>query len=184
MRHSVAVGEALHLVELLPAVLALPLVRGQPARPARGTRAGAVVHGEAGAPVDPELLQRGLQLLGVQVQAAGQAAFGPRLRPEAGEHPAQHVRVRVVAVVEELVGAAVVPGVEEDGPAGPAVAAGAADLLVVALEAAGQRGVDDRAHVRLVDAHAERDGGDDHLEPSAEEAGLHAVAGAVAMPAW
>ena len=44
---------------------------------------------------------------------------------------------------------------------GRAVAAGAADLLAVALEALGQVVVVDVADVGLVDAHAEGDGGDD-----------------------
>ena len=42
-----------------------------------------------------------------------------------------------------------------------AVAPGPADLLVVSLDAARQVGVEDIAHVRLVDPHAEGDGGDD-----------------------
>ena len=57
-----------------------------------------------------------------------------------------------------------------------AVAAGAADLLVVGLDGAGQRGVDDGADVGLVDAHAEGDGRDDHLELAGEEVALHALA--------
>ena len=44
------------------------------------------------------------------------------------------------------------------------VAAGAADLLVVRLDRARRREVDDRAHVGAVDAHAEGVGGDDDLE--------------------
>ena len=59
---------------------------------------------------------------------------------------------------------------------GLAVAAGAADLLVVGLERAGQRGVDDGADIGLVDAHAEGDGGDDHLQFAGEEGGLHLLA--------
>ena len=43
--------------------------------------------------------------------------------------------------------------------AGSAVASGAADLLVVGLDRRRHVGMDDEAHVRLVDAHAEGDGG-------------------------
>ena len=43
-----------------------------------------------------------------------------------------------------------------------AVAAGAAGLLVVALDALRQVEMRDEAHVGLVDAHAEGDGGDHH----------------------
>ena len=52
---------------------------------------------------------------------------------------------------------------------GCAVAAGAADLLVIGFEAARQGGVDDGADVRLVDAHAEGDGGDHDLDAACEE---------------
>ena len=84
---------------------------------------------------------------------------------------------RVVALEEELVHLAVGEGVEQDGARGLAVAAGAADLLVVALDGAGQRGVDDGADVGLVDAHAEGDGGDDDFELAGEEVALDALAG-------
>ncbi len=53
--------------------------------------------------------------------------------------------------------------VERVGGGGQAVAPGAADLLIVALDVLRQVHVEDEPHVRLVDAHAERDGGDhDH----------------------
>src|SRR5690606_33930413 len=51
-----------------------------------------------------------------------------------------------------------------------AVAAGAARLLVVALEALGQVEVRDEPHVRLVDTHPERDGRDHHDAVLAQEA--------------
>ena len=71
---------------------------------------------------------------------------------------------RIVALEKEIVRPAVGVGVHEDGAAGLAVASGAADLLVVAFEGAGQRRVDDRADIGFVDAHAEGDGGDDAIE--------------------
>ena len=61
---------------------------------------------------------------------------------------------------------------------GSAVAAGAADLLVVGLQAARQRRVDDGADVRLVDAHAEGDRRDHHLDAARQELLLHALASA------
>ena len=79
--------------------------------------------------------------------------------------------------MEEVVRAPVGIGVHQDGAAGLAVAAGAAYLLVIAFEAGGQRGVDDRAHVGLVDAHSEGDGGDDDFEASFEKLALDALAG-------
>ncbi len=45
-----------------------------------------------------------------------------------------------------------------------AVAAGPPRLLVVALDRLGQSEVDDKSHVGLVDAHAERHGGHDDLD--------------------
>ena len=45
---------------------------------------------------------------------------------------------------------------------GFAVAAGAADLLIITLDAGRQIGVEHKAHIALVDAHAEGDGGDHH----------------------
>ena len=59
---------------------------------------------------------------------------------------------------------------------GCAVAAGAADLLVVRFQAARQRGMNHGAHVRLVDPHAEGDGGDHHLDAALEEFLLDALA--------
>ena len=51
----------------------------------------------------------------------------------------------------------VVDAVERQRVGRQPVAAGAADLLVVALDRLRQVGMDDEAHVRLVDAHAEGD---------------------------
>ncbi len=56
------------------------------------------------------------------------------------------------------------------------VAAGASDLLVVRLDAAGQRQVHHRADVGLVHAHPEGDGRDHYVELSPEKRGLHLVA--------
>ena len=84
----------------------------------------------------------------------------------------------VVALEEEVVHLAVGEGVEEDGAGGLTVAAGAADLLVVGLDGAGESDVDDGADVGLVDAHAEGDGGDDDLEFAGVEVALDALADA------
>ena len=59
--------------------------------------------------------------------------------------------------------------VEQPGVGRLAVAAGAAELLVVGVERAGDVRVQDPAHVRLVDAHPERDGGADDPSGAAEE---------------
>lgn len=60
--------------------------------------------------------------------------------------------------------------VGQPGGGGLAVTAGAAGLLVVALDGLGQVEVGDEAHVGLVDAHAEGDGGDDDQTVLAQEA--------------
>ena len=64
------------------------------------------------------------------------------------------------------------------GVGGLAVAAGAAGLLVVGLDALRQIEMRDEAHVGLVDAHAEGDGGDDDDAVLAQEALLVARADA------
>ena len=55
-------------------------------------------------------------------------------------------------------------GVHQDGAARLPVAARAPDLLVIRFQASRQRGVDHGADVGLIDAHAEGDGGDHHLD--------------------
>ncbi len=55
----------------------------------------------------------------------------------------------------------VLQAVGEPGVGREAVAAGAASLLIICLDRLRQVEVRDEPHVRLVDAHAERDGGDD-----------------------
>ena len=91
------------------------------------------------------------------------------------EHAVGRVEIgelRVAPAEQELVRALVGVAEKEHRVGERTVAAGAADLLVVALDRRGERGVDDGAHVRLVDAHAERGRGDDDVELAAQEAGL------------
>ena len=64
------------------------------------------------------------------------------------------------------------------GAGGLAVAPGAAGFLIIGLDALRQIEMRHEAHVRLVDAHAERDGGDDHDAVLVDEAIL--VSGAQA----
>ncbi len=65
---------------------------------------------------------------------------------------------------------------EQQGLGRQAVAAAAPGLLVVALDALGQVEVHDEAHVALVDAHAEGDGGDHDEDVVAGEGVLDAAA--------
>jgi hypothetical protein len=74
--------------------------------------------------------------------------------------------------------------VAEPGVGRQAVAAGAAGLLVVGLDALRQVQVGDEAHVRLVDAHAEGDGGDDDDALAAQEAPAGARRASAGRPAW
>ena len=62
------------------------------------------------------------------------------------------------------------------------VAAGAADLLIIAFDRAGQIGVEDEAHILLVDAHAEGDGRDHHHALALEEGVLIEAARAGVEP--
>lgn len=72
-----------------------------------------------------------------------------------------------------LVGVAV----HQVGAAEQAVAAGAANLLVVAFEGCGHAGMNHGADIGLVDAHAKGDGGDDDLDFSSLEGSLDTFAG-------
>jgi hypothetical protein len=78
----------------------------------------------------------------------------------------------------------VLQAVDQPGVRGQAVAAGAAGLLVVGLDGLRQVEVGDEAHVRLVDAHAEGDGGDDDHALLAQEAPPGALARRAGRPAW
>jgi hypothetical protein len=69
--------------------------------------------------------------------------------------PARHRARRGGLAAQARLGDGVGAGVEQDAGGGGSVAPGAAGLLVVGGDAAGGVGVDDVAHVRLVDAHAE-----------------------------
>src|SRR5581483_7259181 len=83
------------------------------------------------------------------------------------------------ASLEALVAHDVGPRVEEEAIARETVAAGAPDLLVPALDRAWHLAVDHVADVRLVDAHAERDRRDDHVDLVARERVLVARADVV-----
>ena len=73
-------------------------------------------------------------------------------------------------------------GVQQEHFGRLAVATGAARLLVVRLERARHRVMHDEAHVRLVDAHAERVGRDDRAHALVHERVLHLVAVRVVEP--
>ena len=87
----------------------------------------------------------------------------------------RHRRVHVV-VAEPVVGQHVGPRVKQDAVARQPVAAGAPDLLVVALDRSRHVAVDDVADVRLVDPHPERDRRDHHVDLVARERVLGPVA--------
>ena len=75
--------------------------------------------------------------------------------------PALAHGARVLFLDELATHSDVVEAVEHVRIGGRAVAPGSDDLLVVGLDTARQVGMEDVAHVRLVDPHAEGDGGDD-----------------------
>ena len=98
-------------------------------------------------------------------------AFG-ELR-ELSEEPAHRRQVRRVAVGEVVERQEVVGTDQGLAESGQPVAAGAADLLRQVLQALRQVVVDHPADVRLVDPHAEGDGGDDHRVRRVQEPVLH-----------
>ena len=71
----------------------------------------------------------------------------------------------------------VVLGVEQHAAGILTVASGAAGLLQVVLQGAGDVGVNDQPHVGFVDAHAEGVGGDDGPDVAPYEALLHVLFG-------
>ena len=71
----------------------------------------------------------------------------------------------------------IVGGVEQYATGLIAVSSSATRFLKVVLEGARDGRVDDQPHVRLVDAHAEGVGGDDHPQFAIDEAPLHVLSG-------
>ncbi len=155
--------------ELLPALPLQPhhrrehLLRGHRAVPGLG-------RGQAGVAVAAPLPVRVLAEVGQELAAAAPGGLAQ------GEHG---VQVGLGAAAERLVALAeldqlallhdVVESVRHPGRGGQAVAPRASGLLVVALDRLGQVQVGDEPHVRLVDAHAEGDGRDDHQALLAQE---------------
>src|ERR1035438_8303080 len=83
---------------------------------------------------------------------------------------------RIVAIEKEIMRSLVSIAVHQVGAAWSAIAAGAANLLVVAFEGGGQSGVDYGANIGLVDSHAKSDGGYHDLKLTGLEGGLHTLA--------
>ena len=119
-------------------------------RQSASPRRTSVVRPDERAAVDPELLERLLEDLCRHARARGELArrdavgaiaFWISREDDLGR--------RVVALEEELVRLRVDEGVEEHRARRGAVATGATDLLVVALERRRERGVDHGAHVAL-----------------------------------
>ena len=115
----------------------------------------------------------------VPVQAVG----GPAVADHAVQQPASaHPHdlallgvqpfVLVVGVEQTAPGHDIALVPQQRAPAGFAVAAGAPRLLIVGLDAFRHVVVDDEAHVRLVDAHAEGVGGHHHRHPVGDEVAL------------
>ncbi len=77
---------------------------------------------------------------------------------------------------EEAMQPDVLGPVEQDGTRRVAVTTRAPDLLVVRVDGVADLGVDDRAHVRLVDAHAERNRRDHDLDLVLHEGRLRRLA--------
>ena len=103
-------------------------------------------------------------LLPVEVSQRPQDSVNlPPREPRAGRHA--ELALHVVLRVEQYAACPLL------------IPSSAARLLQVVLQGAGDIGVDDQAHVRLVDAHAEGVGGDDGLEVTTDEALLDVLLG-------
>ena len=117
-------------------------------------------------------------------QRVGLAEAEQRVELLALEALALFARLRIASIIRRSMHH-VAQAVGHPRIGGQAVAAGAAGFLVIALDALGQIEVRDEAHVGLVDAHAEGDGGDHHDALLAQEALLVArCASAASRPAW
>src|SRR5690348_9431274 len=120
----------------------------------------------------------------VALQVGGGDAAGARASGGAGADEvasggvdgAQRLDGQLVAADVAAQGGDVASGGEERAARGAAVASGAAGLLSVGFERAGKLVVDDEAHIGLVYAHAEGDGGDDDASTSGDEVVLGGVA--------
>ena len=142
-------------------------------------------HVDGGCALRDEFFDGLVEGLGVHLEALAEEVGHLVVVGEEGGDAGEIGGGGVVALEEEVVHLAVGEGVEEDGAGGLAIAAGAADLLVVGFDGAGERGVDDGADVGLVDAHAEGDGGDDDFELAGLEAGAGRARGRLgSRPAW
>ena len=124
----------------------------------------------------------GLRELGLGLQLG--RLDGAAVLAHRREHLGDLVDLDVAGPGEEAPQPDVLAAVEEHGVGRLAVAARAAELLVVGVERLGGVGVDHTAHVGLVDAHAERGRGHDDVEVAGHEALLHLVAPGFVMPAW
>ena len=169
---AAVVGEAGHLVDLVEPV---PPLRPVGAAPRVGAAAHPVAAADDGAAVDAKLVQGGLERVLVQAQPTLQIGPFRRRLPQRVVEFLEVADLGIGELVQELLGPAVGPGVQQQRPRRLAVPAGAADLLVVALDRRRHRRVDDGADVRLVDPHAEGRRGHHDLDVAAEERGLHVV---------
>ena len=97
-----------------------------------------------------------------QLNASAFCAVGERRHAvELGARRPPRILVLDLADESDVLGD-IAARVEQQALAGQTVAARAASLLVVALDILGKIGVDDEAHIGLVDAHAESDRRADH----------------------
>ena len=170
-----ALGKRNHAVDLRAAECHLLVVAGAPC--SRAGAAHVAGHVDLGGTLRGQLFRDPGEAFGVHAETlaedVGHLEVVVKHLGDAGELG----RWGVVALQEEVVHLAVGEGMQEDGAAGEAVAAGAADLLVVGLDGGGEGDVQDGPDVGLVDAHAEGDGGDHNLQLSREKAALDALAG-------
>ena len=130
MRHSLDIGEAKDLFELLGTMLGLDGVSLLPSGRAESDIAGKV---DARAAVDLKFFEGFVEFFFREFRRSAKLVDGARIFSEHVEDLVKMIGGRVVAIVKEVVSALVRVGVHEEGAAWCAIAAGAADLLVVAF---------------------------------------------------
>jgi len=111
-QHAAApvVGEAGHLVDLVEPMASLDAVRPLPRVFASPHPVAAADHRTA---VDAELIQRGFEQVLLETKAALQVGLFPRLLRERDVQLPENADFRIREPVQELLGSAVGPGVEQ-----------------------------------------------------------------------
>ena len=109
--------------------------------------------------MNPELLQSLVEDVLFHLGQLAHRLLALRLVAKLGKNAIQQRDRRIVAAEKEVVRMTVRVGVHENGAAGLSIASRAANLLVVAFQAAGKCSMNHGPDIGFIDAHAEGRGG-------------------------